>query len=65
MGNQGSATDRGRRTVVLIVLLEVVFIAFLVSRALTDDGGYRLWAAIGAAGLTVLTATVAWTRLRR
>jgi bacteriorhodopsin len=55
---------KSRRAVIAVVVFEVLFIGYLVTQAFSDDD-MRAWYGIGAIGLTLMTAVIWWTRLRR
>lgn len=55
---------KSRKATVVVVVLEALFIAYLVTQAIGGQDEWRVWYWISAAGLSLLVATIAWTRLR-
>ncbi len=56
---------KGRKPVVVLIVLETLVIAYLVTQAIAGQQEWRVWYWVSAAALTALIGVVAWTRLRR
>ncbi|GAA3265494.1 hypothetical protein GCM10020218_001490 [Dactylosporangium vinaceum] len=63
-GTEPRASARKRWAFTAIVVAELLLIAYLIAGAFRADDEWRLWYALGAAGLFLLVGAIVWSRWR-